>query len=275
MHNSDWENELRQKLGIYSFSAFSPQTVVELWSIYSKRKREFCGKILPLIKELSCEPARMADAFRDFEEFLGLAYEIGDEVQNKLEKDRNHYPYIPSHPPHFCNVVAELKRRHPEFSTFLDIGSGLGEKVFLAHFLGFSSSVGIEYNIRTFTIAEWKKELYGLYNGEVKFRNQDAFKCKNFNGKFVYLYVPINNPPLMLDLYRHILNNMENGLLWDIHNWSFLGFLGEDFPEFREEFYETGGEKDFYLLKKDGKVSLEMFDHQIRFQKPQYKEKNI
>lgn len=178
---------------------------------------------------------------------------------HKEEKDEkatadSHYPYIPADSFRFTKILEKLIKKEklvPKDLKFIDIGSGNGDKVFLAWFLFDFWATGLEYTKHTHLVSyfliekfardDWKKyEPVGrvvkedLINAE-SLENQPfilsllkerkkyykihlirgdgkEFDCSNYD--IIYTYRPIITSKSLEDLYNQIWKTMKIGAYW-------------------------------------------------------------
>ena len=131
---------------------------------------------------------------------------------------KQQYPYIPYHLTSFVKGLSSV----PSFlkgSSFIDVGSGIGDKVFIASLLSKSMKCsGIEYDTSTHAIAN-RKSFIGKYHD---FICGDAFKHDFSKYDRIYTYQPIGNQAVLLDLYKHIADTMPRNGMWfeaNSHIW--------------------------------------------------------
>ena len=155
--------------------------------------------------------------------------------KDKKQKDERHYPYIAYNTDKFIqDVLLSTYEKFGRRKSFVDVGCGIGDKVFLAWLSGiFDECIGIEYEGFTSSIAmgiaqeglsKFRPHL-SIENGHIcseKFRkseeipidfgiiNADAFDISYRNFDTIYLYHPIADEDLMEKLYEHIFNTMHS-----------------------------------------------------------------
>ncbi|TAF67008.1 MAG: class I SAM-dependent methyltransferase [Cytophagales bacterium] len=109
----------------------------------------------------------------------------------------------------FVQVVATV--REDTHKTFMDIGSGNGEKLFAAYCLGFDKAYGLEYSKESF---EASQKNLANFKDVIEIVQADALKIdKSFFQKadFLYLYSPIKDNELMATLFKRAMDNMKEG----------------------------------------------------------------
>lgn len=123
---------------------------------------------------------------------------------------REQYPYIPYDLSSFVKGLRSV----PSFlkgNSFIDVGCGIGDKVFIASLLSKSMQCsGIEYDTSTHAIAQRKSFLERHH----AFIRGDAFKHDFSKYDRIYTYQPIGNQAILLDLYRHIADTMPHNGMW-------------------------------------------------------------
>lgn len=147
----------------------------------------------------------------------------------------------------FTEKIHYLKKSNHR--SFIDIGSGNGEKTYAALCLGFENSFGLEYSdslvqlSRSFLAPFLQKKISKIYH-------QDALKTSpGFYGQFdfLYLYSPIKNEDTMATLfYRLMLEMKENAILLEVrmvYRESLQKISGLGIPNLQ----------DLALTKKEGK----------------------
>lgn len=97
--------------------------------------------------------------------------------------------------------------------TFMDIGSGNGEKLFGALCLGFEKAYGLEYSEKSY-----KQSLKHLANftkeTEVTLGDALAVDTAYFKkADFLYMYSPIKDNDMMATLFKRAMDNMKDGAI--------------------------------------------------------------
>ena len=152
--------------------------------------------------------------------------------KDKTQKDEKHYPYIAYDTVGFINNVLTLI--HEKFGrrkSFVDVGCGIGDKVFLAWLSGiFDECVGIEYEGFTSAIGMNVAQGSLSRNRPSICINKTSIVNKDYSGKkslidfgivnanafdlnyrrfdTIYLYQPIANHKLLITFYEHIFKTM-------------------------------------------------------------------
>lgn len=125
------------------------------------------------------------------------------EQEHRKEIKSGYFPYIPYSMFYFVVHMEEIKRKFG-CKSFLDIGSGIGDKVRLAKELGFDA-VGIEY-------LDYYVELASFLGN--KTIHVDAFDFSDYqNYDIIYMYHPISDNELYTKLVKHIISKMKSGQL--------------------------------------------------------------
>lgn len=193
---------------------------------------------------------------RDTQFFSNLDKHNG---KDKKQKDDRHYPYIAYRTDRFIvDVLVSTYEKFGKRKNFVDVGCGIGDKVFLAWLSGiFDECVGIEYEgftssigigIAQESLSRFRPHLY-LEKGRIcskenwEFKsvpidfgiiNADAFDINYKDFDTVYLYHPIADENLMGKLYRHIFKSMpKKAILLEMMQDSGLQSAIQDFNEER------------------------------------------
>ncbi|MEY4567771.1 MAG: hypothetical protein RLY14_2741 [Planctomycetota bacterium] len=136
----------------------------------------------------------------------------------KTEPDayqESHFHYIAFSP---INFVQRLKAVgcFQKSGKFLDIGCGVGEKVFLAHVFGrFSQCDGLEYDAKTFSVAEFLLDrIQPRDHYPIKLVHGDALAFEDYGDyDVVYMYRPMRDHGLMRKLIQRIAAQIEPGAI--------------------------------------------------------------
>lgn len=165
------------------------------------------------------------------------SFSMGDKGKSKYE-DRKQYPYIPSR----LTMIAKLMSckytgQYGRGKSFIDIGCGIGDKVFMAalhsgsYNLAHGRFVGLEYDYATAAVAEEVKgHLPGKDMATVRFIQADALKYKDF-GAFdrIYTYLPMTDDASLSKFYGHIWRQLPPDAMWfELAGGKFLNFLQEN-----------------------------------------------
>jgi SAM-dependent methyltransferase len=149
--------------------------------------------------------------FEQKNKFINCVY---DKVENYLQEEN---------PAYWMGVLYDLKKfnevvrifKEPHHKTFLDVGSGNGEKPYSALCLGFEKSYGIEYSERLVKISRRSLQEFVQLN-KIEIIHQDALKAApEFYAQidFIYLYSPIKDNKVMAELFHKILQQLKEGAL--------------------------------------------------------------
>lgn len=97
--------------------------------------------------------------------------------------------------------------------TFMDIGSGNGEKLYGALCLGFEKAYGLEYSEKSYKtslehLANFSKET------EITLGDALAIEPAYFQkADFLYMYSPIKDNKMMASLFKRAMENMKEGAI--------------------------------------------------------------
>jgi SAM-dependent methyltransferase len=137
---------------------------------------------------------------------------IYGKVENYLQEDNPEYSKAVLYDLNkFSDVMRSFKT--PEHKTFLDVGSGNGEKVYAALCWGFEKSYGLEYSQKLVQISQHalqefiQQKKIDIVLADALKTSPDIYKDKDV----IYLFAPIKDNRLMAQLAEKILQNMKNG----------------------------------------------------------------
>jgi SAM-dependent methyltransferase len=136
-------------------------------------------------------PFRDRDAWTD--ELLGLE----DPPPDVPDLPRGSVPYLPSGVDEILAMVHEVPVRPDD--EFVDLGSGLGRVVILAHLLTGARAVGVEIQAPLVCRARARRDALGL--AAVSFVHADAAAAE-LDGSVFFLYAPFNGAMLTRVLRR-------------------------------------------------------------------------
>ena len=157
----------------------------------------------------------------------------GGEDKSKHEKENGYYEYIPFSRKRFIRILIDLQKEH-NCKNFIDVGSGIGDKVILAELFGnFERVTGIELNTTTYHVAKYflEKGMLNFQKNSDYFKdtkklikktdriliNMDAFDYNFSEDDFIYLYVPIHDEKIMSELHKKIVLEMPiGGIIIDV-----------------------------------------------------------
>ena len=135
--------------------------------------------------------------------------------QDARQAENGYHPYIAFNPSFF---FAQLRffgvLNHP--GRFLDVGAGLGEKIFLAFALGrFAECDGLEYDSRTVAVAEFLFASIAAQNPyPIRVFQGDALTFEHY-GEYdvIYMYRPIRDSRRTGYLIRRVAAQMKVGAI--------------------------------------------------------------
>jgi len=193
----------------------------------------------------------------DFTEIIfGYRNTEYEEEKDSFAKSEGHWPFIASWGKDFVREMRELVELDGiKIKTFIDIGCGTGEKVFLAHYLFNLDSFGVEYTPQTFFVAEHLLRNLGgaafstkdekkfndakrldFINPHMYLLNYDAKKLDFSGFDLIFTYMPISKEESLWELYHVILSTMDIGSYW----YEFMTSELQKFFSFRKiKFNET------------------------------------
>ncbi len=139
---------------------------------------------------------------------------IYGKVDNYLQEENTAY---------WKGVLYDLKRfneviytfKEPQHKTFLDVGSGNGEKPYAALCLGFEKSYGLEYSKNLVEISRHalqdfiQKQKIDIIHGDALQVSPEIYEKTDV----IYLFSPIKDNKRMAELTNKIMKNMKNGAL--------------------------------------------------------------
>lgn len=195
---------------------------------------------------------------------IGLIQIACASMENNLEEQNYEY---------WAGILYDLKRfyenvtllKNDKQKVFMDVGSGNGEKLFVALCLGFEQAIGIEYADSLVAIANRNLQLFTAEN-KAQNIHADAFEVKKEvyqEADFIYLYSPIKDNLTMARLTQKILNNMKDGaILLEVR---FV--YGEELAKLMN--WQLPLSAGLFVIKKqDEKFYLAEYDHhQTRWKK--------
>jgi len=111
----------------------------------------------------------------------------------------------------FVEVVQRLKE--PSHRSFIDIGSGNGEKLYAALCLGFAHSEGLEYDTTLINISqEFWQPIIQREKMRVKLGNALTIAPQYYHSfDFIYLYSPIRDHTQMAGLFYTLMQQLKEG----------------------------------------------------------------
>lgn len=129
-----------------------------------------------------------------------------DEYREIGEGDK--FPYVPADILEVGDVLVSVrseilgKMKNP---SFIDVGCGFGDKVLLAEAAGFFS-YGIEYCKST-----WEMSQQFFPKGNKRIFHGDAFEHDFSSYDAIYLFCPIREDEVMVQLFTHIVSSAKCG----------------------------------------------------------------
>jgi hypothetical protein len=146
----------------------------------------------------------------------------------------------------FTGVVASLKER--QHKTFMDIGSGNGEKLYASLCLGFENAQGLEYSKESKDLSEaFLKDF--IAQKKVQITQGDALEIdgKFFSqADFAYMYSPMKDNEAMATLFKRVMDNMKEGAI-------FLEVRNVYYKQLRDKIgYQVPQHKGWFAIKKEG-----------------------
>ena len=150
-------------------------------------------------------------------EALALIYDPRRQASfHNADDQLDSHPYISLTPTRFQTLMQEYGQLD-NTGAFLDVGSGIGDKQFLAYALGqFERVVGLEFNKQNMGVASYI--LQSISEGGTSYPISsslgDALSFEGY-GDFdcIYMYRPFRQPILMGRLIRRIAEQMKPGAL--------------------------------------------------------------
>jgi hypothetical protein len=145
----------------------------------------------------------------------------------------------------FTSVVAMLKER--QHKTFMDIGSGNGEKLYASLCLGFEEVKGLEYSKESKDLSEvFLKDF--ISQKKVEITQGDALEIdgKYFSqADFAYMYSPMKDNDAMATLFKRMMDNMKDGAV-------FLEVRNVYYRQLRDKIgYQVPQHKGWFAIKKE------------------------
>jgi hypothetical protein len=160
---------------------------------------------LPVEKKLNCLPVALSHAFCATRPD---AYRV---TQNSVQL--SHHFYIAYHPDRFMNYLNYLGVADMG-GAFLDVGSGIGEKPFIAYACGrFDRCDGLEYDSRTSAVAQFLlDQIQTDYRYPIRYEVGDALCFPKYeNYEVIYMYRPMRDLAMMRRLFQKIGGEMKIG----------------------------------------------------------------
>lgn len=143
---------------------------------------------------------------------LRLISVMCQKVDNRInDLDSNYWGGILYRMKPFTQIIRKLKE--PQHKSFIDIGSGNGEKLYAALCLGFAQSEGLEYDAALVQISQqhWqtmiKKKKMKIKHGNALTINPAYYHQFDF----IYLYSPIREHTRMAGLFYTLMKQLKEG----------------------------------------------------------------
>jgi hypothetical protein len=162
----------------------------------------------------------------------------------------------------FVGVISILKEK--QHKTFMDIGSGNGEKLYASLCLGFEEAKGLEYSADSKALSEaFLKDF--IADKKVEITQGDALEItdKYFSlADFAYMYSPMKDNEAMATLFKRVMDSLREGCV-------FLEVRNVYYRELKAKTgYRIPQHKGWFAVKKQDnkyyyKTSLEYDDWQI------------
>lgn len=142
---------------------------------------------------------------------------VDSEVKAQCEADN--YQYMAYSDWSFLDMLSRLPRK--KGMKFIDIGSGIGVKPFLAWLYSGYEAHGIELNSHTYELSRYFLDDFLLenyvhdydadeYNGSMNMTHGDAFDYTYEQYDVIYMYRPIANSIKLDLLYKHVYSTMRD-----------------------------------------------------------------
>lgn len=156
-------------------------------------------------------PLSYPDGYMTSHQRLLYSQEIvaSEDNPRKAARQRQYYPYISAGLHSFMySLRTEIKKRriNPATSHFLDVGCGIGDKLWVAvNMLGFQRATGIEVDEYLVDIArDTLKD-----DPRINVIHNDAFKERYGAYDFIYMYRPISSNAWYAKLRNHIIKTVK------------------------------------------------------------------
>jgi 16S rRNA G966 N2-methylase RsmD len=183
------------------------------------------------------------------------ATRVCQKMKNHIQiHDEQHWGGILYDLPRFAEHIVLCKE--PTHTSFLDIGAGNGEKLFMALCLGFEKVYGIEYDS---TLVKISQENLKNLDEKITLKQADALQVSpSFYAKpdFIYMYSPIKDATKMAELYALVMQNMREGAILLEVRMVYLAELRQKtklaFPELAGHFILKKQMENFYYLTYQG-----------------------
>ena len=151
----------------------------------------------------------------------------------KSEDEKHYYDYVPYDRERFYDMLHEWSDHVDmggEYRTkrFIDVGCGIGDKVFLAWLVKGWEAHGVELNDHTYQLGKYALHNY-IRDQHINLIHHDAFDLSYEDYDIVYMYCPIKSSTLLGELYQHVYETMREGaIMVEVGNSSSL--VGDYLP---------------------------------------------
>lgn len=143
--------------------------------------------------------------------YRGFYGRVSTEEKSEKEKDMYVFPYIPYYPHTFVRTLVDVAVKRGK-KRFIDVGSGLGDKLALAKYYGkFDKVHGIEINAHTYELSLFFLRKWFHNDMSLQIFRQDAFEFSFENYDVAYMYMPINDRDMLNELHLHVINTLPVG----------------------------------------------------------------
>ncbi|TAE12364.1 MAG: class I SAM-dependent methyltransferase [Bacteroidetes bacterium] len=186
-----------------------------------QRKKEFLeqaktfgnmAKLKSAIRKIDLTEREVVAFCRENDDMAMRAKMIGAVFSDNEYEEKSATPaYWAAHRYNLSKFVETVTINREGQTTFMDIGSGNGEKLFGALCLGFQKAYGLEYSPQS---VQTSKRLLKQFAPEIDIRQGDALTVEaSFFQKadFIYMYSPIKDNKLMASLFKRVLENLQEG----------------------------------------------------------------
>jgi 16S rRNA G966 N2-methylase RsmD len=188
-------------------------------------------------------------------------------VENYLQEENpNYWLAIMYNLDRFAESILTFKEK--KHRSFIDIGSGNGEKPYAALCLGFEKAYALEYSDSLVKISRQSLSSF-VQRKQMEIIHADALQISPQlyqSIDFIYMYSPIKDHQLQAKLYAQVMENMHEGAILlemrMVYRRELQALSGYQIPELMDltiqkskgKFYYArhfmGGKKEWYELKK-------------------------
>lgn len=161
----------------------------------------------------------------------------------------------------FISIVRRLKA--DKHTSFMDIGSGNGSKIYAALCMGFEEGYGLEYAPELVEISNQFLEPY-VSDSIVRIQLGNALTVDSSyyaQADFLYMYSPIKSHETMAFLYERAMQNMKEGAIFLEVRFVYAKELRErtqlSIPDFPSVFAIQKNEGNYYYLRFDQEGTTE------------------